>query len=688
MVNKEINENTKNLMARRSPASQEGSQPRRRPGSQPKSQPGRPLKGQSGRPLPPLKKAARPVSQPPMAGAGRALPAAPPSAGQALPLDPSMRAVDRGAQAGVFSSRPKRAGRRGGAQPSGQALPGSLPVSGRPSNGRKPEASRNLFPSAGRQPSPALPQTVRSSGRVQDAWKRSAPYPRPRQNQRLSPEEALKLHKEQQHRQLVARALQHQELIFVLVLAVLTLFGLLFLFWPREAKSQNEKRVLAQAPQLTPASYFSGDWARGIEAFYADQFPFRSRLISLNQGVRDMIQAFPGQRGGPKLITARKDSGGQGDKLQNMTPEAGQKTAEEGSPQKGVDSPGSAPGEGKAAERNDAEASRLESQKAAVPTQGENILASAVPDNKQGENHDFETSNLVIDQGRAMEIFYYSPEYTGYYADRVSYLRSQLPEKRRVISLVAPTSIAFYGSDEMRSGAYSTYDAIKHIYESENGKVIKVDAYSKIAAHRDEYIYFRTDHHWNGLGAYYAYQAFCEATAQEATALSEMKKEVPEGNFLGTLYGFTGNSPLLLGSEDVAEMYLPRHYEGAKHVYFSGAAMDDPIENYLLSWQGVQDNQYMLYIGGDTALSLITSSNHNGKSILVIKDSYGNAFVPYLMDNYEKVFVLDPRQFKDNLFAFIDEQDIDDVLMLNYTFAVSNGAWLDGFDAMTGYEGN
>ena len=687
MVRKDIKENT-NLKARRSPVSQAGSQPRRQPGIRPENQPGRPTmraaarerqvlpdpSRQSHRPLTAetgqharprrtgvqVPSAPRALSQPPMAGAGHAL---------------------RGPAPSVNGRRPE------GPRSSGRALPGPFPGPIQPANGRRPEASRPEAPYVRSQPSPALPQTVRPRGRVQEARKRSAPYPHPRQNVKLSPEEELKRHKEQQRRQLVARALQHQELIFVLVLAVLTLFGLLFLFWPREAQSRNEKRVLAQAPQLTPNSYFSGDWARGVEAFYADQFPFRSRLISLNQGVKDLIQAFPGQRGGPKLITARKDSGGQGDKLQNMTPEAGQKTAEEGSPQKGVDSSGSTPGEGKASERNDAEASRLESQKAAIPTQGENILASAVPDNKQGENHDFETSNLVIDQGRAMEIFYYSPEYTGYYADRVSYLRSQLPEKRRVISLVAPTSIAFYGSDEMRSGGYSTYDAIKHIYETENGKVIKVDAYSKLAAHRDEYIYFRTDHHWNGLGAYYAYQAFCEATAQEATALSDMKKETPEGNFLGTLYGYTGNSPLLLGSEDVAEMYLPRHYEGAKHVYFSGAAMDDPIENYLLSWQGVQDNQYMLYIGGDTALSLITSSNHNGKSILVIKDSYGNAFVPYLMDNYEKVFVLDPRQFKDNLFAFIDEQDIDDVLMLNYSFAVSNGAWLDGFDAMTGYDG-
>ena len=282
MVRKDIKENT-NLKARRSPVGQEGSQPRRQPGIRPENQPGRPTmraaarerqvlpdpSRQSHRPLTAetgqharprrtgvqVPSAPRALSQPPMAGAGHAL---------------------RGPAPSVNGRRPE------GPRSSGRALPGPFPGPIQPANGRRPEASRPEAPYVRSQPSPALPQTVRPRGRVQEARKRSAPYPHPRQNVKLSPEEELKRHKEQQRRQLVARALQHQELIFVLVLAVLTLFGLLFLFWPREAQSRNEKRVLAQAPQLTPNSYFSGDWARGVEAFYADQFPFRSRLISLN----------------------------------------------------------------------------------------------------------------------------------------------------------------------------------------------------------------------------------------------------------------------------------------------------------------------------------------------------------------------------------------------------------------------
>ena len=65
--------------------------------------------------------------------------------------------------------------------------------------------------------------------------------------------------------------------------------------------------------------------------------------------------------------------------------------------------------------------------------------------------------------------------------------------------------------ESMHQGLNSQKDMIDYCYSQLNGSIITVDAYSKLRAHTDEYIFFRTDHHWTQLGAYYAYTAFCEA---------------------------------------------------------------------------------------------------------------------------------------------------------------------------------
>lgn len=154
-----------------------------------------------------------------------------------------------------------------------------------------------------------------------------------------------------------------------------------------------------------------------------------------------------------------------------------------------------------------------------------------------------------------MEIFGYFPENAVAYANRINHLRDVLPDQIRLIHLVAPPAIAFNGLEELEAESKIVYQAIDQIYQAENDSIIKVDAITNIAKHTDEYIYFNTDHHWTGRGAYYAYQAFCLYTGQTATALKDMELTKPDYEFLGTLYSFTGNSPLLENSKDQAEIF-------------------------------------------------------------------------------------------------------------------------------------
>lgn len=459
------------------------------------------------------------------------------------------------------------------------------------------------------------------------------------------------------------RGRHNQQVVFMAWVGLLIFFGLLFQVWPKEAESKDEKRALAQRPPFSFSSYFDGSYGKGVEAYYSDQFPMRDQFIGLNRVVKSVLTGFPNREsGGMQLITAKKDTGGQGDilKMDNQTA-----PSDQGETKPGETAPG---GDAKPSEGEKPKETKIMESEVALGNHG---------------TLDYQTTNLVIDHGRAMEIFYYSKPYTEAYAARVNHLRDIVPKDKRVFSMVVPTAIAFYGIDELRTGGNSTYDAIKNIYEHEESSIIKVDAYSELAKHLDEYLYFRTDHHWNGRGAYYGYVAFCQAAGLTPTPLSEMKLTQPEGTFLGSLYGYTDKNPLLVSSADRAEIFLPKHK--GKNVFFSDATMSDPIPNVFLDATVPQDNHYMLYSGGDAALTLITSDNKNGKSILIIKDSYANGFVPFLIDNYEKIYVVDPRQFKDNVIDFINKENINDVMMMNYSFAVSNTGWLNGFDKITNY---
>lgn len=535
------------------------------------------------------------------------------------------------------------------------------PGQARPARPQMPHSRSQARPAGPRisQPRPAGPQIVQPRPgqilpRRTDSRRPPAP-PRPRSQ---SPKRQI-LPRAPRGQGLAYQALKFDRLSFWAFLLPLVIMGILFIFWPSEEMSLAEQRTLAQRPAFSWSDFYQGEFNAGVDAYYADQFPFREQLLNLNRSMKAMLTFTPGGEDQVHLISAQKDGGGQGGLEHPLESKAPEATGEETSEPE-VTAP----------------------TQPAGPKANREIKETAVQLNNQARL-DLETSNIVIIKGQAMEIHYYSPEYTAYYAQRINHLRKVLPEKRRVISLVAPTAVAFYGTDELRSGNYSNFEAITNIYKHEDPDIFKVDAYSELAAHLDEYIYFRTDHHWNGRGAYYAYKAFCKALDLDAPDLTDYKLTRPEGTFLGSLYGYTDKSPLLLGSEDQAEIFQPLH-EG-DYTYYTDASMAEGYPGTFLAYQVYNENQYMLYLGGDVALGHIKSSLTNGKSIVVIKDSFGNAFIPYLVDQYEDIYVIDPRQFTDDLLAFIEAKDIQDVLVLNYTFAVSNPQWLDGFDHMTGY---
>ena len=178
-----------------------------------------------------------------------------------------------------------------------------------------------------------------------------------------------------------------------------------------------------------------------------------------------------------------------------------------------------------------------------------------------------------------------------------------------------------------------------------------VDVRQTLAAHKSEYIYYRTDHHWTSLGAYYAYCAWrgIEPSADEWT------QEVLCDNFHGTTWN---KVPLpSVPAEEITAWYK---HKNRRVSYNNGQYETDSIyERKYLSGS----DQYAVFLNSNQAQTVIEGSGKSGK-LLLIKDSYGNTFSQFPVEDYAEVHVIDLRFFKGDVAEYAKENGITDTLVL------------------------
>jgi hypothetical protein len=226
-------------------------------------------------------------------------------------------------------------------------------------------------------------------------------------------------------------------------------------------------------------------------------------------------------------------------------------------------------------------------------------------------------------------------------------------------------------------GLSSNADAIKYMNSLMNSNVKKVPIYSNLYAHKDEYIYFRTDHHWTALGAYYAYTAFAERTEQPVLDLNSCtENQIP---------GFNGS--FALTNEGMLNVDTVSYYTFPYNVTMDitdESGSTDTYESPYYQFAEAGEHTYGVFILGDNPLTVLRSDSQNGtgKKIAVIKESYGNAFVPFLTYNYEKVHVIDFRYFNTDLKAYCTQNGIDEVLYMNGVMSANTQIQIDSMDSL------
>ena len=236
-----------------------------------------------------------------------------------------------------------------------------------------------------------------------------------------------------------------------------------------------------------------------------------------------------------------------------------------------------------------------------------------------------------------------------------------------IYSLIAPTNSEFVELRKHAGITDSQNNATAYLNSKFNDGITAVNVYDVLNEHKEEYIYFRSDHHWTALGAYYAYTAFMKTKGEEPVPLEEYKT-VEIDNFLGSTYAKTRDKSIEK-NPDTIYAYLPFvDYKYEKYRFYQLSEVDIIDMKYA----DTKLDKYLVFLSaGDGTWAKISTENKNGKKLLVIKDSYGNSFVPFLLPHYEEIYVIDPRFYdfntsEKNVVDFIEAKDVNEVLFVNY----------------------
>ncbi len=435
-------------------------------------------------------------------------------------------------------------------------------------------------------------------------------------------------------------------IVYTSIFFGLTAAALLIL--PRSEVSFIEQRELAEFPEFTWEDFVSGAYTEGITEFYDDTVPYRDELKKAAAVIKS---AYGVPFGGDEIH-------GQ---LAVVTEEA--VPEEPPAPEEpSVPAQTSAPAESSAPVQTSAEQTSASSE-TTVPTETSpvtteknvNEIADGVITNGQV------VTKLEDGHYRGISLFGGGSGQT--YAETLNRFHRELGDDVKIYSMVIPTAGEFYLPEKYDPYNASHAKSIEKINAQLDGDIVPVDAVTALAAHTDEPIYTRTDHHWQPLGAYYAAQTFAQAAQVPFAALSDYEEVVIDG-YVGTMYSYTKSVDLLNDPEQF--IYYKPQNDYTAYYYDTAYHFDYEFPLFVKMPVG---SSYSTFMGGDQKIVRIETDAGNGRKLLIFKDSYGNAEIPFYTGSFEEIYVCDMRYFDLNAAQFIREHEITDLLFTMCTFS-------------------
>lgn len=395
---------------------------------------------------------------------------------------------------------------------------------------------------------------------------------------------------------------------------LLLLGGVASLAMKKKDVSEMENRKLASFPEYSDSALWSGKYFKNIENYYADNFPYRDNWISFSGNFKSKL-------------------GFQSSDIQIYEPV------------------------------NETDVAQGEDTTKKKPTDG------PLPDD--GATGEIKKRVFVF-KNRAFEMFGGGEAMGKSYANVINGYNKTLSPGIQVYNLIIPVALEFELTEKYKKLQKPNRPAIENIYNTLDSNIRKVWAIDEIRKHRGEYIYFNTDHHWTSLGAYYAYRAFCQTAGLTPVSLDTIPSKVKQ-TFLGSLYRLT-RDPKLQSNPDSVRYYL---FKDSVNFYVGNNKIGAWNKSKMYGEGASGTNSYSVFLQGDLPIVKMETQHKNGRKIAIVKESYGNAFAPFLINNYEKVIVVDQRYYTGDFIAMLKAEGINELLFINNIFAAHTPFHID-----------
>ena len=422
---------------------------------------------------------------------------------------------------------------------------------------------------------------------------------------------------------------------FFWVLAILTVVS--FIIPLRPTQSFSEKRNLAEFPEFSLEALADGSYFDGITLWFSDTFPGRESWISLSTGIAGLH--------GHSEITIQGELG-DNDVIPVETVQM------------------------QAPEEMDSQQVENETPDVTSPQQEQETVPQETQAQEWGgvNAEEYEISNSAVVQigDTAFNVLGFTKHYSDQYVDLVNRFANAMEEKGvQVISCIAPTAIGILVEPEylelFQSAPQS--EMLEYLQSNMNDNIVKVDTVSELLKHNNEYLFFRTDHHWTALGAYYAYVAFCDTMGYEAAPLDSFR-EWNQGDFKGSIY-YQAKYPKRLKVDEVIA-YVPEDDIVCTNSKDGWTFYDTELIADRTTW--AIDCRYLCFLSGGTTITKIVNNDlPDAPNCVVVIDSFGNAFAPFLTQHYNTIYTIDYRKYKTmDLQQFCEQNDIDQVIVAPY----------------------
>ena len=414
----------------------------------------------------------------------------------------------------------------------------------------------------------------------------------------------------------------------------LVLFCLVGLLWfARPETSVLEKRTLTAFPSFTWDTFWSGEYFSQVSTWYADTYPTREHLISMSQ----RLQSHYGLRG-EQLV-------GGGNMVADEIPDPVESMAPTPTPD---------------------------------PTPSPSPTPEPLEDGTVKDLGELQGSIYITDNA-GYQLFYFTREGTDAFADAMNRFYKNVGDKVNIYTVIAPTNSGAMLDqavlDDM--GTSDEKAALDYLHSRLDPGIHAVSCIDSLRAHNAEYVYFHTDHHWTALGAYYAYRDFCAEKGIEPHDIKDYTDTITFENFVGTLYSYSGQAPELAANPDTVTAYYPKGTNDMQMTMADGNTYD---WNIIYDVSDYPNSEYYgTFVGGDNPFSVAHNPTiTDGSAVCVIKDSYGNAFIPWLVDHYEYIYWIDVRYTENTISQMVKDYGIQDVIL---AINIYNGTT----DTITGY---